>query len=472
MKTRRLVWLIPFLALLASPGAFGYTMILKANQVLENNGNFWVNPQYTFEDDTLNATVLGTANGARYLRVGLDDPSADTINKKITGVSIYAIGRSSYSKSKARLQPYFDDADTAGTQSGILNFGISEVVRSFDITLQRDWSWQALSDLSVKFIPRTAANFYIDHIFAVVNYTDSAASEAHSFEITPIASPQVMGRYFPLVISARDGSGSLQASYNETATLSDSTGTINPYVAQFTAGLCSLGVMIGEASANTAITVNDGDTFAVSNGFAVISALHHFAFSSIASPQNIGQPFAVTVTASDFSGDTVASFTGRVDLWDRSGTLTPDSSGSFAVGVWTGSLTVGTVVDPDTVFCSYTDLDGTFYGSSNGFAVINPSGVAGERPSPEVKAYSMEIWPNPAEGRTRITLALPRPGRVALVLYNILGQEVARQESGLLPAGTSRIDWAFGPTQPQGLYFLRAMVDGKQMALKKLLIAR
>lgn len=406
----------------------------------------------------------------------MDDPSADTINKKITGVSLFAIGRSSNSRSKARIQPYYNGV--AGIESPNLNIGTSEVIRSFNITLQdtllpdRTWNWPDLNDLSIRFTPRTAANFYVDHIFAVVNYTDSVASETHSFEISPIASPQIMGRYFPLLISARDGSGSLLASYDGMATLSDSTGTINPYVVQFTAGLCSLGVMIGETSANTAITVNDGDTFAVSNGFAVISALNHFAFSSIASPQNIGQPFAVTVAARDFSGDTVAAFTGRVDLWDRSGTLAPDSSGSFAGGVWTGNLTVGTEVDPDTVFCSYTDLDGIFYGSSNGFAAINPSGVAGERPSPDVRAYSMEIWPNPAEGRTRITLALPRSGRASLVLYNILGQEVARQDAGQLPAGTNRIDWVFGPTQPQGLYFLRAMVDGKQVALKKLLIAK
>jgi hypothetical protein len=84
----------------------------------------------------------------------------------------------------------------------------------------------------------------------------------------------------------------------------------------------------------------------------------------------------------------------------------------------------------------------------------------------------MEISPNPAVDRTRITLALPRPGRVSLALYNILGQEVSRQEPGQLPAGISSIDWPLGAKQPQGLYFVRAVVDGRQAALKKLLISR
>lgn len=281
-----------------------------------------------------------------------------------------------------------------------------------------------------------------------------------------------MGRYFPLLASARDNSGNLLESYNGSAMLSDSTGSINPIMAAFTSGRCSLEVMIGEASANTAITVSDGDTFAVSNGFAVISALDHFAFSPIASPQNVGQPFSATIAARDFSGDTVTAFAGKADLWDLTGNLIPDSTGNFAAGVWTGSLTVGSAVDPDTIFCSLTDLDGSFAGSSNGFRVQEPSGVTTEKPAASSSSFAMDISPNPAVDRTMISLFLPSPGAVSLVLFNILGQETARQEPGYLSAGINRIEWVFGQGQPQGLYFMRAMVDGRQVALKKLLIAK
>lgn len=164
MKRMMALWLGLCTLILCHSGAWGYIMILKANQVLENNGNFWVNPQYAFEDDALNATVLGTANGVRYLRLGLEDSSVDTANMRITGVGIYAIARSSNSRSKARLRPYFNEM--AGLESPNLNIGTSEVLRSFDITLQdsllpdRAWNWQDLTDLSIRFAPRTASYFY------------------------------------------------------------------------------------------------------------------------------------------------------------------------------------------------------------------------------------------------------------------------------------------------------------------------
>jgi hypothetical protein len=470
MKKLNILFLISlWIAGLLHTPAGAFSLALNADQVIENNGGYWVNPEYSYQEDTLYASVLGSANGARYLRLGLENPVLDTTNIKITGVTIYVKAYSSYSKTKARIQPYFNDI--AGLESGNLNIGTSEVLRSYDITNQRSWTWQDLNELSIRFTPKTAAYFYINYIFAVVNYTDSTVLGDYTFQFSAISSPETLGYYFPVTIIALDSLGDTATSYNGNASLSDSTGTITPINAQFVSGVCNTFIMIGENTSLTAITVNDGDTFAVSNGFSVVSGLHHFWIAPIVSPQNVNQSFAVSISACDFNGDTLTSFNEKADLWDLSGTLTPDSSGVFSGGLWAGNLTISAAISSDTLYCSRTIGGRTYSGKSNGFAV--PTGISGEKPVIlPIKSFGLDISPNPTSGRTQILLAMPKPGRVVLILYNILGQEVARKEPGLLPSGNNKLNWVFESTQPQGLYFLRAMVDNQAAAMKKLLMMR
>lgn len=44
MRRMLALWLGICVLIVCQSVAWGYIMILKANQVLENNGNFWVNP--------------------------------------------------------------------------------------------------------------------------------------------------------------------------------------------------------------------------------------------------------------------------------------------------------------------------------------------------------------------------------------------------------------------------------------------
>jgi len=227
MKKLNILFLISlWIAGLLHTPAGAFSLALNADQVIENNGGYWVNPEYSYQEDTLYASVLGSANGARYLRLGLENPVLDTTNIKITGVTIYVKAYSSYSKTKARIQPYFNDI--AGLESGNLNIGTSEVLRSYDITNQRSWTWQDLNELSIRFTPKTAAYFYINYIFAVVNYTDSTVLGDYTFQFSAISSPETLGYYFPVTIIALDSLGDTATSYNGNASLSDSTGTITP----------------------------------------------------------------------------------------------------------------------------------------------------------------------------------------------------------------------------------------------------
>ena len=67
--------------------------------------------------------------------------------------------------------------------------------------------------------------------------------------------------------------------------------------------------------------------------------LHHFAFNAIAS-QHSGAAFNVTITAQAQDNSTVTGFTGTVTLATSSGSIAPTTSGAFAAGVRTESVTI------------------------------------------------------------------------------------------------------------------------------------
>ncbi|MCX6875854.1 MAG: hypothetical protein NTW21_18895, partial [Verrucomicrobia bacterium] len=101
---------------------------------------------------------------------------------------------------------------------------------------------------------------------------------------------------------------------------------------------------------------------------------HHYAFATIASPQNQGSPFSVTITAQDASNATVTTYTGTPGLTasGSSGTLSiaPTGASGFVSGVWTGTVTVN-AMDPNVVL-TVTDNAGRT-GASNAFNVAAPT---------------------------------------------------------------------------------------------------
>jgi hypothetical protein len=67
--------------------------------------------------------------------------------------------------------------------------------------------------------------------------------------------------------------------------------------------------------------------------------LDHFGFNAIAA-QHSGAAFSVTITAQAQDNSTVTGFTGTVTLAANSGTIAPTTSGGFAAGVRTESVTI------------------------------------------------------------------------------------------------------------------------------------
>lgn len=91
-----------------------------------------------------------------------------------------------------------------------------------------------------------------------------------------------------------------------------------------------------------------------------------------------------------------------------------------------------------------------------------PLAAPGETPG--ARLALSEPWPNPARGRVRMTLDLPRSGRVEVAVFDVLGRRVATPFSAAAGAGKLAIEWdgrdASGRPAHAGVYFVRALAGG------------
>lgn len=92
----------------------------------------------------------------------------------------------------------------------------------------------------------------------------------------------------------------------------------------------------GFLTQTASLTVNDNES----------ASLHHFAISTISSPQTAGTAFSITVTARTSADTTYTGFTGTAGLSAATANgspliLSPGTSTAFVNGVWTGNVTVG-----------------------------------------------------------------------------------------------------------------------------------
>jgi hypothetical protein len=106
--------------------------------------------------------------------------------------------------------------------------------------------------------------------------------------------------------------------------------------------------------------------------------------------------------------------------------------------------------------------------------------VSGVNDNPESSLLPTEFaleqnYPNPFNPKTQIRFDLPQRSHVALSIYNVLGQEVAKIWNGDLNAGSHALEWdgndASGNQAASGIYFYRLkagdFVDSKKMILLK-----
>jgi hypothetical protein len=152
----------------------------------------------------------------------------------------------------------------------------------------------------------------------------------------------------------------------------------------------------------------------------------------------------------------------------------------FSSGSWSTPIVVSPI-EPDTVFgCSragYLNGGGddclTIWRGSD--AVTRDSrlctstiGIGNNNESPKVFSLSQN-YPNPFNPTTEIKLGIPKSGLVKLVVYNILGQEVATLVNEVKEAGNYVVNFN-AVNLPSGIYFYKLTYDGFTDSKKMLMV--
>ncbi|MFH0883794.1 MAG: T9SS type A sorting domain-containing protein [bacterium] len=80
-------------------------------------------------------------------------------------------------------------------------------------------------------------------------------------------------------------------------------------------------------------------------------------------------------------------------------------------------------------------------------------------------------WPNPFNPSTSISIDLPVAAPLTLVVYNILGREVATLHNGMVNAGTHTFRFD-GSRLASGVYFVRAAVPGERAQVRRIVLMK
>jgi arabinogalactan endo-1,4-beta-galactosidase len=84
--------------------------------------------------------------------------------------------------------------------------------------------------------------------------------------------------------------------------------------------------------------------------------------------------------------------------------------------------------------------------------------------------YALNIYPNPFNPSTTIEYVIPKSSNISIVIYDVLGREVARLADGFKTAGNYNIKWSAGNV-PSGFY-LCSMRAGDFLETKKIILLR
>ena len=210
-------------------------------------------------------------------------------------------------------------------------------------------------------------------------------SSAVTFGFSSVGA-QAAGTSFTVTITAKDAYGNTATSYAGAAMLTDLNGPISPASATFAAGVWTGPVTVTGAMAEDALIATDSvsSSIAGESGLFTVNPgpLASFTFGSINSPQTAGTAFSVTITAVDQYGNIETGYAGPATLTDTSGsvyTTAPGTTttGAFANGAWTGSVTVTKATTSDVI--TATDSATKMAGSSQSFTVnslATPSGFS------------------------------------------------------------------------------------------------
>jgi hypothetical protein len=80
----------------------------------------------------------------------------------------------------------------------------------------------------------------------------------------------------------------------------------------------------------------------------------------------------------------------------------------------------------------------------------------------------LRIGPNPSDGQFFISMKLVRPAKVAVTIFNATGNEVLALPISAWSGEVTR--WLNLQSQPQGLYVMNLVIDGKEHSFKFIIV--
>ncbi|MBX7209074.1 MAG: M36 family metallopeptidase [Verrucomicrobiaceae bacterium] len=337
-----------------------------------------VAPQDAIIDGTQSATitaqVTGWTPGTAAITVLDDEPRVLLLNfatSTVEGVGLVSGTVSTgFAVASDLVVDLASNDATEATVPAAVTISAGQSGASFSITVIDD---AETDGTQAPIISATAATFSSAMRSLLVRDDD-----AHHFSFAAVASPQIRNAAIPVVVTARTIDDQVAGAFNATAMLTASSlggpVPLSPSVTgSFVNGVWSGNASIAAFATGVQITAEAaGGLSGTSGGFDVsFGPLHHFSWSSIASPQYAGVSFPVTITARDSADNIAAGFTGTAGLSTSSSAVFPSVTGSFVAGEWSGDL----VLSPTTAATTLTATSGGATGQSGTFAVHAPSPI-------------------------------------------------------------------------------------------------
>lgn len=154
----------------------------------------------------------------------------------------------------------------------------------------------------------------------------------------------------------------------------------------------------------------------------------------------------------------------------------PTGNGSLITGATTGTLVIHSAQTGDTG--AYKVIVSSACGSQESFAVTITIEAVVDVESQELPVTTglQAIGPNPTAGPTTISFRLADQAHAIMRIYDVSGRLVRALDRGRLPAGTHRTVWdartSDGHSVADGLYFVSLDVDGRSVAMKRIVVMR
>ena len=313
------------------------------------------------EIDATEATLVGDTATVDVLAGPVDHFGFDPVASQQAGLPfvVHITAYDAFSNVATSFDQAVSLSDLTGTSSPITSGQFISGQRAENITVT-----QAIS------VDRLTATDASSHTGTSNDFEVFSGAVDH-FSIDTISNPQNAGTPFQIHVEAKDAWDNIATGFIGVVNLADTTGTISPSQSgPFNQGQRDENITVTRAFLNDVVGVNDGAAghAGISNPFDVVHGpLDHFAVGPVPAQVGADSAFDVPMQARDAWDNVVESFSGTVSLGDQTGTLLPATSGAFASGLRTESVTISQEFNDDFI----TADDGASHtGVSNLFDVI------------------------------------------------------------------------------------------------------